>query len=250
MAAGKGGHRVQRGGRGRKQPLGRGGSNRRGQVPFPWDGEAYATRITANYQQIQVDAHAAALNGVRPTSRLVLEWHVRSLEGVPVAEPWVKGHYRGQGPPASVLRGYINQVNGVSGAPAQHVARRVKETFDDLDRRLDGLDARLASGQSLTAIYSDVLTTCAWLHGEWIRIHPLADHNGSTARLLTVMVGLRYRVPLNLPGKPRTALPSAGIVLDYNVAAGNQMLGDDQLMLTFLDQLVRITIHQQTRPSS
>jgi hypothetical protein len=59
------------------------------------------------------------------------------------------------------------------------------------------------------------------------------------ARLMTVMVGLRYGVPLPLPGKPRTAMPSAGLALDYNVAAGNQMHGDDHLMVLFLDQLVR-----------
>ncbi|GAA2165132.1 hypothetical protein GCM10009845_21950 [Pedococcus bigeumensis] len=235
----RGGRGGQPGARGRNPAHGRGGNSRRGQVPFPWDGQAHDARITANYQQIQTDAHTAALNGVRPSSTLVLKWHTQSVEGVPLAEPWVKGHYRGQAPPTSRLYGYVNEVGGVPGAPAHDVIRRVRETFEDLNRRLDAIDARIAGGESVLDVYADVLATCAWLHGEWVRIHPFADHNGSTARLMTVMVGLRYGVPLNLPGKPRSALPSAGLLLDYNIASGNQMHGDDQLMVLFLDRSVR-----------
>jgi hypothetical protein len=100
----------------------------------------------------------------------------------------------------------------------------------------------LATGASVNDLYADVLAASAWLHGEWIRIHPLANHNGSMARLLARMVGLRYVVPVNLPGKPRSAMPGPGLHLDYNLAAKNQMLGDDQLMVTFLDQVVRATL--------
>lgn len=161
-----------------------------------------------------------------------------------MAEPWVKGHYRGQGPPTSKLYSCINHVDGVLGVMPRHVARRVAETFTELEARLDALDARVGAGASVGDMYAEVLAVCAWLHGEWIRIHPLANHNGSTARLLTVMVALRYGIPMGLPGKPRSAMPGPGLHLDYNLASGNQMQGDDQLMVTFLDRVVRASLQQ------
>lgn len=243
MARGKGrahGRGRNQRGRGAKKPGNP--AARRGAVPFPWDEKKYDQRITANFIQIEADARTAAISGVRPTSALVLDWHRRSLDRVPVAEPWVKGHYRGQGPPTSQLHSCINHVDGILGAMPNHVARRVLETFTELDARLDAFDGRVSASETVTEVYADVLAVCAWLHGEWIRIHPLANHNGSTARLLTVMVALRYGIPMSMPGKPRSAMPGPGLHLDYNVASSNQMHGDDQLMVTFLDQVVRASL--------
>lgn len=223
---------------------GRGGSNRRGPTPFPWDAEQFAPRITDNFKRVEVEVAAAALDGHRPTSSRVQEWHKASLEGVPLAESWVAGHYRGQGPPTSALFVCQNHVNGVLGSQPNRVRGEVADTFKELDERLDTLDARVADGESVEDVYDDVLATCAWLHGQWVRIHPFADHNGSTARLLTVMVGLRYGIPLRLPGKPRSQMPAAGLVVDYNLAAGNQMSGDDHLMHLFLHDLVEETLRQ------
>ena len=128
-------------------------------------------------------------------------------------------------------------VGGAVGEFPPKVVGRVTRTFDLLEQRLDALDARLGDGESEADLYADVIGLCAWLHGEWIRIHPFVDHNGSTARLLTMNIALLYGIALNLPGKPRSDMPSAGLVLDYSTAAQNQMLGDDQLMVVFLNQL-------------
>lgn len=216
----------------------------RGAVSFPWDEEKHAERIIANFARIEAGARSDAVAGVRPTSALVLDWHSRSLDGVPVAEPSVKDHYRGQGPPNSQLSTYINVVGGVLGTMPADVPGRVTLTFAQLDARLDELDARIDAGESATDVYADVLAACAWLHGRWIRIHPLVNHNGATARLLTVMVALRYGIPMSLPGKPRSAMPGPGLHLTYDLASGNQMQGEDQLMVTFLDQVVRASVPQ------
>ncbi|MFD1946696.1 Fic family protein [Nocardioides aestuarii] len=132
------------------------------------------------------------------------------------------------------------------GTPPARVRGEVTAAFAELDRRLDALDARIANGESVEDVYEDVLAVCAWIHGQWVRIHPFVDHNGSTARLLTVAVGLRYGIPLQLPGKPRSQLPTDGLVVDYNLAAGNQMSGDDHLMKLFLHDLVEETLRQAT----
>ena len=94
-------------------------------------------------------------------------------------------------------------------------------------------------GASLAALYPEVVRTAAWAHGEWVRIHPFADHNGSTARLMAINIGLLYGVHFKLPGKPRSAMPTPGLYLDYNQAAGDQMLGNDQNMVVVLNQLAQ-----------
>lgn len=226
-----------RGGRGRNMGSGRGGHQRRGSTPFPWDAVQFEPRITENFNHVAATVAEGALDGLRPTSELVQGWHAASLKDVPLAEPWVAGHYRGQGPPNSKLFSSQNHVNGVFGAPPARVRGEVADTFAELDDRLDALDGRIANGESIEDLYDEVLVTCAWVHGQWVRLHPFADHNGSMARLLAVMVGLRYSVPLKLPGKPRSQMPTAGLVLDYNVAAENQMVGDDNLMEQFLHDL-------------
>lgn len=244
MTPGKGRHPRRgdpRGGREKAGGAGRGGRNRRGPTPFPWDAVRFERRITDNFKQLVISVAKGALDGVRPTSELVQSWHAASLLDVPLAEPWVAGHYRGQGPPTSKLFSCQNHVNGVLGTPPARVRGEVAATFVELSDRLDALDLRLANGESIEDLYDEVLVTCAWVHGQWVRIHPFVDHNGSTARLLTMMVGLRYGVPLRLPGKPRSQLPNAGMVLDYNVAAENQMVGDDRLMEQFLHDLVTET---------
>jgi hypothetical protein len=246
MAPGRGRRAGHHDKRGKAHGHGRGGISRRGHVPFPWDAKANAAVITANFAKLQQAVYQAGINKERPTSELVRDWHVQSLDRVTVAERWVKGRYRGQGPHDCQLSTYLNGVAGIAGTDAARVPAAVAATFDELNARLDVLDGRQGNGESVAALYSDILEVCAWLHGEWIRIHPFADHNGSTARLMAAMVGLRYGIPLALPGKPRDAMPSQGLALDYNVAAANQMAGDDTLMVTFMNQLVHATIAQMS----
>lgn len=222
-------------------------AGRRPQRAFPWDSQlpANQTQIQTNFDALKPRVVEAALDGVRPTVDAVRTWHRRSLWGVRLAEPQVAGGFRGEGAPNSRLRtcqnGVRTPVGVIPGAPPAQVRRLIGETFDGLNRRLDELDARIAGGDQFAAYYADVLDQCAWLHGEWVRIHPFVDHNGSTARLLTMSVGLIYGVPLDLPGKPRSSMPSAGLVLHYEAAANNQMAGDDQLMVSFLHDLASTT---------
>ncbi|GAA4885053.1 hypothetical protein GCM10025788_26440 [Serinicoccus chungangensis] len=222
------------------------GKSRKVPVPFPWDSRSDSNRkrIEENYRHLRAEVVQSGLARNRPTPALVQGWHARSLDGIRLAEPWVAGHYRGEGPSGSQLRDALVHVGGRLGEPPAHVRQRVRGMFEELDRRIDGLDARVSVGEGLNTLYPDVLQLCAWAHGEWIRIHPFVDHNGSTARLLALMLGLRYGVPLNLPGKPRPPTPSFGLALSYNVAAENQMMGDDTVMVSYLDRLARASAAQ------
>lgn len=219
----------------------RGAGRRRIPVPFPWDPDLPANQnsIQSNYDALSVKVIDAGLSGTRPTDAMVRSWHKQSVRGVRLAEPAIAGGYRGEGPSTGQLATYLNGVNGVPGAPAAEVRALVDRFFVELDARLDDLDARGDGGATLADIYADVVRTAAWVHGQWVRMHPFADHNGSTARLLTINVGLLYGVHFKLPGKPRTDMPSPGLVLDYNLAASSQMLGNDQNMVVVLDRLAR-----------
>jgi hypothetical protein len=40
-----------------------------------------------------------------------------------------------------------------------------------------------------------VIDLCAWVHAEWVRIHPFANGNGLTARLWANSLAVRYGLP-------------------------------------------------------
>lgn len=223
--------RVRRGGAG----------GRRIPTPFPWDPDlpANQTKIQFNYDSLLIDVVNAGRAGIRPADDIVRDWHRSSLRGVAVSQPQVAGGYRGEGAIGTPLSVCINGVRGVLGANPIAVPTLVTRFFTELHRRLDDLDTRREAGEALDRLYPDVVRTAAWAHGEWVRIHPFADHNGSTARLMTVTIGLLYGVHFKLPGKPRSAMPNQGLLLDYNQAARDQMLGNDQNMVVVLNQLAQ-----------
>jgi hypothetical protein len=77
-----------------------------------------------------------------------------------------------------------------------------------------------------------VLTYCASLHGEWIRIHPFANGNGRIARLWANWAGLRYGLPPFVTIKPRPRHP-------YAAAAFASMTGDHAVMTAVMQQMLR-----------
>jgi Fic family protein len=71
------------------------------------------------------------------------------------------------------------------------------------------------------------LDVCAWVHAEWVRIHPFANGNGRTARLWANFIAMRYGLPPFVRLHPR---PERG----YGAAASAAMRGDwDQTALVF-----------------
>ena len=64
-----------------------------------------------------------------------------------------------------------------------------------------------------------MLDLCAWAHGEWVRIHPLTNGNGRTARLWANSLLVRYGLPPVIGLRPR---PGGG----YGAAGAAAMRGD------------------------
>jgi Fic family protein len=57
---------------------------------------------------------------------------------------------------------------------------------------------------------------CAWVHAEWVRIHPFANGNGRTARHWVNSIALRYAIPAS-------AVPASR---GYAIACERAMVGD------------------------
>ena len=182
--------------------------------------------------------------GEVPTVADVRSWHRTSLTGVRLAESWVAGQFRGEGPAHSRLRIAKVHVNNIYGTEPAHVLTAVRTFFDDLSRGVRGIDALLALADASSVddvdddVYEQVLHLVAWTHGQWVRIHPFVDHNGSTARLLTRFVAAHFGLPLGLPVKPRSDAPvvtdSNGLALTYGLASEAQMAGSDLAMVEYL----------------
>ena len=82
------------------------------------------------------------------------------------------------------------------------------------------MDAELPMGQEPNADQlAAVIDLCAWAHAEWVRIHPLANGNGRTARLWANSLAMRYGLEPFVRLRPR---PSAG----YGEAGVRAMQGD------------------------
>jgi hypothetical protein len=83
-----------------------------------------------------------------------------------------------------------------------------------------------------------IVDLCAWVHAEWVRIHPFANGNGRSARLWANSIAMRYGLPPFIRLRPR---PNAG----YGEAGAKAMQGDwkptvavfRRLLNDFLDEL-------------
>jgi fido (protein-threonine AMPylation protein) len=222
---------------------------RRPPPPFPWDAHnpGVMARIAGNLLSLRAEVVARGRAGELPTVDDVRSWHLASLHKVRLAEPWVAGGFRGEGPPRSKLATYPVAVNNVQGEHAARVRRTVAKFFDELPSRVVAVDDELTAAGAATAadaddlLYDRALEVIAWTHGEWIRIHPFADNNGCTARLLSIFVSAHFGLPLPFPGKPRSDAPvatnSAGLELTYDRAAAAQMVGNDQAMVEYLHEV-------------
>ncbi|HEY3769027.1 MAG TPA: Fic family protein [Candidatus Angelobacter sp.] len=91
---------------------------------------------------------------------------------------------------------------------------------DTLQKAVASLDEMLVPGKPLTADQlGAVIDLCAWVHSEWVRIHPFANGNGRTARLWANSIALRYGLPPFVRLRPR---PDGG----YGAAGAAAMQGD------------------------
>lgn len=159
---------------------------------------------------------------------MVRGWHRDMLDGIPIPDDAYRGAFRGSAHPAlfdcEVTIGKLPATRA-SNVPAE-VDSLISE-FQDRVMTLDELDAE-GDPEMLTAPFVEaVLSTAAWLHGEWIRIHPFANGNGRTARMWILWLCGRYGLPQLLPLRPRPDMV-------YSPASLMGVVGDHSLFYQYL----------------
>jgi fido (protein-threonine AMPylation protein) len=168
------------------------------------DWDADSTRLTHNISRLMESSVWKEANRRKfPSAQ---EWHTRLMQGLDVPNPdWV-GAYRG----APGLETIEVQIDDLWGTPANEVVDAVarfetilRQAFADLD---DELPRSLIDQPQFT--HSDVqlfkvIELCAWVHAEWVRIHPLANGNGRIARIWANYIAVRYGLPAFVRIRPR-----------------------------------------------
>jgi fido (protein-threonine AMPylation protein) len=194
-------------------------------------GAADLHNIASLLPQFQAEAATRPL----PTIALAQDWHRAIYAGVQLPEPYYAGEVRDSDPSFPELYGYEVAVGGVRGTPSKDVPAELARFEQRIQTACGVLDAAVPLGQLPPddQVLQSVLTACAIVHGEWIRIHPFANGNGRTARLWATWVGMRYGLPPFIEIKPRPAGTA------YAAAASASMRGDHRLCLVLFDQMLK-----------
>jgi fido (protein-threonine AMPylation protein) len=165
---------------------------------------------------------------------MVRDWHRRIYEGVELPVPYYAGEVRDSDQRYPHLIGYEVQVGRIFGVVSSRVPSELTRFQASARAAVGGLDAQIPAGAKPTTASElrSVLLLAAILHGEWVRIHPFANGNGRTARLLAMWATARYGLPPFVRLKPRPAGNS------YAAAALTSMSGDHTLMAAVFGEML------------
>lgn len=206
-------------------------------MPTPWeDDPADAPRIAPNAAKVLAGIAADADKRQPPTVSMAQQWHRELYNGIPRPFDYYAGEVRDSDANFPDLIGYEVQVGRVLGVPSAQVPQALHRFELGAQTAASRLDRAIAGGADPSSMAPSelhgVLTFCALLHGNWVRIHPFAHGNGRTARLWANWAALRYGLPPFVTIKPRPRDP-------YGLAAAASMAGGDQVMVAVMDQILR-----------
>ena len=207
-------------------------------MPIPWNDDPPGSdaRIIDNLRRIGGQVVGDAALRLPPTVAMAQEWHRETYRGISLPVPYYAGEIRDSDPAYPELFGYEVAVGTAPGMPSADVPAALAGLEAGLNAvvaHLDGVIPVSAQPTAVTDLYA-ILEVAAIAHGEWVRIHPLANGNGRIARLWVNWVAVRYGLPFFLALKPRPA------DLVFGAAAAASMRGDHRPMvvalLTLLNQ--------------
>jgi fido (protein-threonine AMPylation protein) len=163
------------------------------------------------------------------------QWHHRLYEGVDLPVSYYAGEPRDSDSNFPELVGYEVEIGPYEGT----LAAKVPAALDDFEagarRAVVSLDEAIPKGTQPAngSQLRGVLSLCAVLHGEWVRIHPFANGNGRTARLWANWAALRYGLPPFVTVKPRPGNP-------YGMAAMASMRGSHDVTVAAFHEMLRV----------
>jgi fido (protein-threonine AMPylation protein) len=156
------------------------------------------------------------------------QWHAESLRDLAVPDARYVGGFRGE-PGLEKVQVHVGGRFGVAARDVASALAAFERTVQPVITRLDALI--LADTDPNADQLAAILEVCAWVHAEWIRIHPFANGNGRTARLWVNSIAMRYNLPPFLRLRPR---PDA----DYCNAGAEAMSGNWQPTIAVFRQLL------------
>ena len=192
--------------------------------------------IEANVRGVLTEITRTSDRRYEPTVAQAKRWHRDLYQGIPRPFDYYAGEIRDSDPRFPELIAHEVRVGPNPGVRSELVPAALKqfqERAQAATARLDAVITASAEPHTLTSVQlHGVLTLCAILHGEWVRIHPFANGNGRTARLWANWAALRYGLPPFVTIKPRPGQP-------YGAAAMASMNADHRVTVAVFDQMLR-----------
>lgn len=180
------------------------------------DWDADSLQLRKNLAKVLDGIIGSAQRREKPTVESARRWQALLMHNLKVPDSCFVGAFRGE----SGLENVQVRVAAHFGVAAADVERALAEFETKLQALVAELDSLLPLGQEPNADQlAAILDLCAWVHSEWVRIHPFANGNGRTARLWANNIALRYGLPPFVRLRPR---PNSG----YAEAGARAMLGD------------------------
>lgn len=205
-------------------------------MPTPWneDPQGSEQQILANAAGVLRQIASAAGDRDEPSVATAQDWHRRIYDGVALPVPYYAGEPRDSDPAFPELQGYEVRIGHTLGTLSAQVPAALADFEVGARRAVASLDRAMPVGTrpSRGDELSGVISLCAVLHGEWVRIHPFANGNGRTARLWANWAALRYGLPPFVTVKPRPGEP-------YALAAMASMSGDHRVAAAAFHQMLR-----------
>lgn len=197
-----------------------------------WDDDS--KQLRANLHRVLYDALQDARQRLTPTVEQARNWHRNIMNGLTSPGRQYVGRFRGE----PGLKGCEVAISNCRGVSSDSVAVALKRFEEKLQKTVEALDELIKPGQDMSADdVAAVIDLCAWVHSEWIRIHPFANGNGRTARLWANYIAMRYGLPPFARLRPR---PDGG----YGVASAKAMEGQWQPTTRVFRQMYREAIQR------
>ena len=180
------------------------------------DWDADGPELQANLVHVLgVIARAAQVRD-KPLVEATKQWHREMMRGLTLKDTRFVGASRGE----QGLEKIQVRIGANFGVGAHQVAGELALFEAKLQGLVAELDAVIPLGHEPDADeVAAVIDLCAWIHSEWVRIHPFVNGNGRMARLWVNGTVRRYGLPPFLRLRPR---PDSG----YGEAGIQAMRGD------------------------
>ncbi|MEM1181351.1 MAG: Fic family protein [Acidobacteriota bacterium] len=169
------------------------------------DWEQDSAQLRRNLKGVAKAVKASAQSRERPTLDLIRQWHKALMEGLEAPKSFEEKRWRGQFRGERELENVRVRVGALEGVSPERVHEALETFAQKFKQAIDLLDRTVGLGPQTPEQLRLVLQTAAWVHAEWVRIHPFVNGNGRTARLWANWVLMRFGLPPFLRLRPRPA---------------------------------------------